>query len=90
VTVLVIDGASTDGTVGIVNGFRIHRQAKSAMISARWREEREQAVRGRQLPGWQVRMLQARRFALMFAGGHFFYLARALIRRAFGIRKDLA
>jgi hypothetical protein len=90
VTVLVIDGASTDGTVGIVNGFRIHRQAKSTVISARCREEREQAVRGRQLPGWQVRVLQARRLALMFAGGHFFYLARALMRRAFGIRKDLA
>ncbi len=86
----VLEQRSADHVDRVLGGFRIHRQAKSAMITARCREEREQVVHGRQLPGWQVRLLQARRFALMLAGGHFFYLARALMRRAFGIRKDLA
>jgi glycosyltransferase involved in cell wall biosynthesis len=86
----VLEQRSADHIDCVLGGFRIHRQAKSNVISTRCRQEREQAVRGRQLPGWQVRVLQARRLALMFAGGHFFYLARALIRRAFGIRKDLA
>lgn len=85
----VLEQRSADHIDRVLGGFRIHRQAKSTMISARCQEEREQAVRGRQLPGWQVHLLQARRIALMVAGGHFFYLARALMRRAFGIRKDL-
>lgn len=86
----VLEQKRADHVDRVLGGFRIHRQTKSTLISARCREEREQAVRGRQLSGWQVRLLQARRIALMLAGGHFFYLARALMRRAFGIRKDLA
>lgn len=86
----VLEQRRADHIDRVLGGFRIHRQAKSTVISARCQEEREQAVRGRQLPGWQVRLLQARRFALMLAGGHLFYLARALMRRAFGVRKELA
>ena len=86
----VLEQRRADHIDRVLGAFRIHRQAKSTMLSARCREEREQAVRGRQLPGWQVRLLQGRRFALMLAGGHFFYLARALMRRAFGIRKERA
>jgi glycosyltransferase involved in cell wall biosynthesis len=88
--VRVLEQRRADHVDRVLGGFRIHRQAKSTMISARCREERELAVRGRQLSEWQVRLLQARRIALMLAGGHFFYLARALMRRALGIRKDRA
>jgi glycosyltransferase involved in cell wall biosynthesis len=86
----VLDQRRADHIDSVLGGFRIHKHAKSTTIAARCREEREQAVGGRRLPGWQVRLMQARRFALMLAGGHFFYLARALMRRAFGIRKELA
>ncbi|HYM86683.1 MAG TPA: glycosyltransferase family 2 protein [Pseudoxanthomonas sp.] len=86
----VLEQRRADHIDSVLGGFRIHRQAKSTMISARCREEREQAVGGRRLPRWQVRLMQARRIALMLAGGHFFYVARALMRRAFGIRKELA
>ena len=86
----VLEQRRADHIDSVLGGFRIHPQAKSSTISARCREEREQAVGSRRLPGWQIRLLQARRIALMLAGGHFLYVARALMRRAFGIRKELA
>ncbi|HKQ26557.1 MAG TPA: glycosyltransferase family 2 protein [Burkholderiales bacterium] len=85
----VLEQRRADHTDRVLGAFRIHRHAKTTMIADRCREEREQVVRGRQLPAWQVRLLQARRIALMLAGGHFFYLARALVRRALGIRKEV-
>jgi hypothetical protein len=73
----------------VLGGFRIHGQAKSTLMTARCEEERAQAVGGRRLPGWRVRLLQARRIALTLAGGHVLYLARALARRLLGIRKHV-
>jgi glycosyltransferase involved in cell wall biosynthesis len=76
-----------DYTLG---GYRIYRDTKTTRMLQQCAEEHERIRAGRRLPGWEVQLYRLRRIGLYCAMGHFGYVARALSRRAAGIRKDLA
>jgi glycosyltransferase involved in cell wall biosynthesis len=76
-----------DSTLG---GYRIYADTKTTRMLQQCTEERARILAGRRLPAWEVQLYRLRRLALYCARGHVGYVARALSRRAAGVRKDLA
>jgi len=74
----------------VLGALRIHTDTKTTKLLQRCSEERGRILQGRELPRWQVQVYRLRRLGLLLAHGHAYYVARALLRRAAGIRKDLA
>jgi len=74
----------------ILGGYRIHSDTKTSRMLQQCAEEHRRILVGRQVNRWEVHLYRARRIGLYCARGHFGYVARALTRRAAGIRKDLA
>ena len=74
----------------ILGGYRIHSDTKTNRMLQQCAEEHRRILLGRRLNPWEIRLYRVRRIGLYCAGGHFGYVARALTRRAAGIRRDLA
>lgn len=65
-------------------GYRLHEATKTSNWSQRFEQEKAEILRGRELPGWKVRLFKLRRMALMLAQGDFAYFARGVLRHAQG------
>jgi len=72
-----------------LGGYRIYADTKTARFAERCLEEQARIRKGRELPRSVVAWYRARRLSLLLAHGHAYYVVRALLRRAAGIRKDL-
>lgn len=74
----------------VLGALRIHRSTKTTTLIQRCLEEKDRIQQGRELSKLQIWCYRTRRLALLLSRGHFFYVFRALFRRAAGIRKELA
>jgi hypothetical protein len=53
-------------------------------------QEHARILKGRRLSSMAVHGYRLRRVGLLLASGHFYYVGRSLLRKAMGVRKDLA
>jgi glycosyltransferase involved in cell wall biosynthesis len=73
----------------VLGGYRLHPDTKTNRMMQQCTEEHRRILSGRRPNAWEVQLYRVRRIGLYCARGHFGYVARALTRRATGVRRDL-
>lgn len=74
-------GVRAEHVRGMWGGLRMHDETKTARNQSSFEIEYSAILAGRNLPGWQKRLHQLRRFALMAADGEWPYLMRGIRKR---------
>lgn len=68
----------------IWGALRLHGQTKTSLHAARFQEENQKILAGRQMAAWKKTLYKLRRVGLMLGAGHVHYVLRGLLRRAQG------
>jgi glycosyltransferase involved in cell wall biosynthesis len=74
----------------VLGALRIHRDTKTTNLMQQCIEEHSRIIGGRGITTLHTQLYRMRRIILLLLRGHFWYVGRALFRRAAGIRKELA